>query len=203
MEQQHNRTKSEPHSKIRTKQQHDRNHNNDQTEEVVKTIRKRGSKSASVELTNTATKPELQKMIGNVLYWYKRSMVQSDEECADRLNEFFQHISETGEIPTVEKMCLSLGAVRSTVWEWENGSNGNTRANMIKRAKEIMAAIDAELVSNNKIPQVTYIFRAKNFYQMADKSEVVLTPNNPMDQLDADEARKRLLESMPPADIDE
>ena len=68
---------------------------------------------------------------------------------------------------------------------------------MIKRAKEIMAAIDAELVSNNKIPQVTYIFRAKNFYQMADKSEVVLTPNTPLQTMDADTARSRILDALP------
>ena len=50
---------------------------------------------------------------------------------------------------------------------------------MIKKAKEILAGIDAKLVSQGKIPQVTYIFRAKNFFGMKDQSEVVLTPNNP------------------------
>lgn len=154
---------------------------NEDAEQVVKEVRKRGSKPASLEAYNTATKPEMQQMISNVLYWYKREIVKSDEECAERLNEFFQHINDTGEIPTVEKMCLSLGTVRQVVWDWEQGSKGKTRADIIKKAKEILAALDAELVSNNKIPQVTYIFRAKNFYQMADKSEVVLTPNNPYD----------------------
>lgn len=146
------------------------------------TLKKRGSKPASAEAYLSATKPEMQKMLGNVLYWYKRPIVQSDEECAQRLEEFFAHIAQTGELPTVEKMCLSLGAVRSTVWEWEQGSKGKTRMNIIKRAKEILAALDAELVSNNKIPQVTYIFRAKNFYAMADKTEVVFTPNAPYEQ---------------------
>ena len=145
--------------------------------DVVK--RKRGSKPASLEASLTASKPEMQTMLSNVLYWYKHPMVKSDEECADRLNEFFDRINQTGEIPTVEKMCLALGTVRSVVWEWEQGSKGATRANIIKRAKEILAALDAELVSNNKIPQVTYIFRAKNFYQMADKTEVVLSPTSP------------------------
>lgn len=169
---------------------------NEDAEQVVKEVKKRGSKSASIEANLTATKPELQQMFRNVLYWYKRDIVRSDDECADRLNEFFDHIKETGEIPTVEKMCLSLGTVRSVVWEWENGSKGNVRANMIKKAKEIMAAIDAELVSNNKIPQVTYIFRAKNFYQMADKSEVVLTPNTPYQNGEVKDVNK-LVDALP------
>lgn len=162
--------------------------NKDDAEQVVKTIKKRGSKPASLEAYNTATKPEMQAMIGNVLYWYNRPIVQSDEECAERLNEYFKRINETGEVPTVEKMCLALGTVRQTVWDWEQGSKGKARADIIKKAKEILAALDAELVSNNKIPQVTYIFRAKNFYSMADKSEVVLTPNTPLQNMDTDRA---------------
>lgn len=162
-----------------------------------KQVRKRGSKSASIEATNTATPQETAEMIGNVLYWYHRDIVKSDDECADRLNEFFTHVKNTGEIPTVEKMCLALGTTRKTVWMWEQGELGVARGNMIKKAKEILAAIDAELVSHGKIPQITYIFRAKNFFGLTDKQEVVLTPNNPMQDLDATEARKRLLEGLP------
>lgn len=68
---------------------------------------------------------------------------------------------------------------------------------MIKRAKEILAALDAELVSNNKLPVVSYIFRAKNFYQLSDKTEVVLTPNNPMDNGDPAQARSRYVQALP------
>ena len=167
--------------------------NQNQAEQVVAAVKKRGSKPASLEAYNTATKPEMKQMLSNILYWYKREIVKSDDECAERLNEFFQRINETGEIPTVEKMCLSLGTVRSVVWEWENGSKGQTRANIIKKAKEILAALDAELVSNNKIPQVTYIFRAKNFYAMSDKTEFVLTPNSPLDGKSEEELATRYI----------
>ena len=50
---------------------------------------------------------------------------------------------------------------------------------MIKKAKEILASLDAELVSRGKIPQITYIFRAKNFFGMKDVQDYILTPNNP------------------------
>ena len=39
-----------------------------------------------------------------------------------------------------------------------------------------MAAIDAKLVSEGKIPQVVYIFRSKNFYGMKDQQDVILSP---------------------------
>lgn len=156
--------------------------NNTETKDIENAIIKSpkktcGSKSASLEINNTATNEEISQIVKNAMYWYKREIVKTDEECADRLNEFFEHIMQTGEIPTVEKMCLALGTVRVTVWEWEQGKRGPIRANMIKKAKEILAALDAELVSMGKIPQVTYIFRAKNFFGMKDQQEHIITPN--------------------------
>lgn len=162
-----------------------------------KIVKKRGSKSASVEANCTATKQEISNIMKNVLHWYDKPIVKTDEECAERLNEFFDRLAETGEIPTVEKMCLALGAVRTTVWLWEQGEKGKIRMDMIKKAKEILAALDAELVSSGKIPQITYIFRSKNFFGMKDQQEVVLTPNNPLgDMKDTEELKQKYLDSI-------
>ena len=67
---------------------------------------------------------------------------------------------------------------------------------MIKKAKDILAAIDAELVSTGKIPQVTYIFRAKNFFNMTDQTQVILTPNNPYQSASEDELKQKYLTDM-------
>jgi hypothetical protein len=156
--------------------------------------KKRGSKSASIEATTTARRDEISQVIAESFQYFNNRIVETDEECAERLNGYFVQCNETGQIPTVEDMCLCLGAVRSTVWNWEQGSLGTVRMNMIKKAKEILAGIDAKLVSMGKIPQITYIFRAKNFFGMTDKAEVVLTPNQQTDNdYDADAIRRRYL----------
>ena len=127
------------------------------------------------------------------MYWYNREIVKTDEECIERLNEYFKRVIENDEIPTVEKMCVALGAARNTVWEWEQGKLGSTRANIIKKAKDISAALDAELVSKGKIPQITYIFRSKNYYGMKDNQEMTLVNGSPMgDEVSPDDIRKRL-----------
>ena len=149
---------------------------------------KRGSKSASIEHNYKGTKAEIGKIVDDNFRWFEHTPVKTDEECAERLNEFFEICKQTNSFPTVEKMSLALGVTRKTVWEWENGSLTSARGNMIKKAKQILAGIDADLVQSGKIPQITYIFRAKNFYDMADKSEVTLTPGTPLgDQLQRDE----------------
>ena len=164
---------------------------------------KRGSKSASIEKTTTASRDEIKEILKNSLYWYKREIVKSDEECAERLNEFFSRLAETGEIPTVEKMCLALGTVRNTVWTWEQGTLGDARMHMIKKAKEILASLDAELVSRGKIPQITYIFRAKNFFGMKDVQDYILTPNNPLGESgDPTQMAQKYQKALPGASID-
>ena len=108
---------------------------------------------------------------------------KSDDEIAERINNYFRDCAENDELPLVETLALAIGVTRTTLWEWENGGKGSNavRANMVKKAKEILASIDASLVSHGKIPQVTYIFRAKNFFGMKDQAEVVLSTNNPLD----------------------
>lgn len=161
---------------------------------MTQPARKRGSKSASIEATTTAKKEEIAQIVRNSYKWFNKQIVKSDEECADRLNEFFAECGRTGEIPTVEKMCLALGTVRKTLWEWENGNGcSSARSNMIKKAKQILSNIDAELVLGRKIPETTYIFRSKNFYGMKDVQDLVLAPNQPLgDSPDAKQLENRI-----------
>ena len=149
-------------------------------EEFVKT-KKRGSKSASLVENTTAKAEEISQAVKESYQYFKRPLVKSDEECAQRLDEYFNQCIEQGQIPTVEDMCLALGATRQTLFRWEHGENASkTRSDLIKKAKEILAGIDAKLVSQGKIPQITYIFRAKNFFGLTDKQEVVVTPQAPL-----------------------
>jgi hypothetical protein len=102
-------------------------------------------------------------------------------------------------------MCLALGYARETIWRWENGGEGSTpaRCNLIKKAKDIIATYDANLVAEGKLNPVTYIFRSKNYYGMKDQQEHVITPNNPLgDVTSPEEIKKRLAEGIPEDIID-
>ncbi len=140
-------------------------------QEIAETKKKQRN-NISIEKTCTASRNEVAQIVKNTMNWFGRPIVQSDEECAERLQDFFATMCETGEIPTVEKMALALGTTRKTLWEWQNGSKGSERARMIQQGKEVLASMDAELVQRNKIPAIPYIFRAKNYYGMKDTQEI-------------------------------
>ena len=69
-------------------------------------------------------------------------------------------------------MALALGITRSLLYQWEHRGSNLERRMMISKAKEVLAGIDAKLVSEGKIPQVTYIFRAKNYFGLKDQTTV-------------------------------
>lgn len=154
--------------------------NDDEIRSLVEKRKKAERLKANVMPIDSSVE-EMRAMMKSILRWYGKPLVRTDEECAERLNEFFKVVTENGELPTFEKMCLALGADRQTVWNWETGISGTpVRAAMIKQAKSMLAALDAEMVSKGKIPVVSYIFRSKNFYGMKDQTDVVVTPNNPL-----------------------
>ena len=125
------------------------------------------------------------KCISNNLAFFNVGLkpVKSDEELCERLNYFFAECERTQQLPTIEKMANCLGYHRQTLFDWESGVNKGFSADtsyIIKKAKQILAGIDAELAQEGKIQPVVYMFRSKNFYSMVDKQDIVVTPNNPL-----------------------
>lgn len=77
---------------------------------------------------------------------------------------------------------MSTGYAISTVKDWESGRHKGfspETASIIKKAKGFMQTFDAKLVVSGKLNFLAYCFRAKNYYGMVDKQEMVLTPNQP------------------------
>lgn len=147
--------------------------------------------------SNKEKRNEIKRIMQNSLKWYNFNPVKTDEECEQRMHEFFATCAEEGAIPTWEKLALALGVSRYTLSRWEReGLAGHpNRQHIIQKAKTYLASFDSELVMENKVNPTTYIFRAKNYYDMQDKVEHVLTPNNPLGETaDLSEIESRVVE---------
>ena len=145
--------------------------------------KKRNNFSLSLEdnLPDDTTDNDIARIVKQATRNMTRKPPKDNEELLQRIDEYFQITVENKEIPTVEGLAKACGVCRETLHEWQNKRNINPeRADIVKKAKETMAEIDAILVAEGRIPQVVYIFRAKNYYGMRDQQEVVLTPNNPL-----------------------
>lgn len=128
----------------------------------------------------------LAKTIQNNMVFFNKGIkerVTNDEELCERINWFFMTCSETKQLPTIEKLANAIGYHRATFTGWANGAEAGfspiTRE-IATQVKQILASIDAELASEGKTQPVVYMFRAKNFYEMRDQQDVVVTPNTGM-----------------------
>lgn len=157
----------------------------DAGKEIVKSKRNNNPRGlAGVEQNTSAKAEDVSRILRNCLRWYDLPKVKDDNELEERIAQFFVTCFETGEIPTVEKMCMATGYSRKACWEWETGQArselGSRAGNIIKKAKDFLATFESEMVTEGKINPVVYIFRAKNFFGMKDVQDYIVTPNSPM-----------------------
>ena len=162
-------------------------------------LRGRGGTQNFPSVIAGAKSEDISRCLRNCLMFYDRPIVKSDEECRQRLYDFFDTCENTGQLPTIEKMVMCLGAVKQTVWDWDQGKKcSQTRADMIKKAKEFIHSFEAEMVTEGKINPVVYFFRAKNYFGMKDQQDVVIRPESPLgDTVDRDRLEATIVQELP------
>lgn len=124
--------------------------------------------------------------------------ISDPEQVKERIGMYFQHCVENDRKPQIVAMCNWLGITRETLNTWRNGEyRSNTHSDIVKRACTFIEEIWADLMLNGKINPASGIFLSKNWFQYRDVADVVVTPNNPLQDLDTESARKRLIEAIP------
>ena len=153
--------------------------------------------SAKAVVETEEDKALVKKLLNEVIIESRQPKVKSDEELIARLDDYFVRCAENNQIPTVEEMCLSTGYTYWTCYDWETGKNkgfSSETSQIIKKAKEMLKTFDAKLVISGKLNFLAYCFRAKNYYGMVDKQEMVVTPNVQNDSdYNAEDIRARYL----------
>lgn len=127
--------------------------------------------------------------------------ISDPKQVEERLGKYFQYCIDNDRRPQIVGMCNWLGISRGTLNTWKNGEYRNdTHFDIIKKAYDMMEEMWIDFMQGGKINPATGIFLAKNFFGYKDVADVVVTPNNPLQDLNADDARKRLVESIPDDD---
>lgn len=148
---------------------------------------------------------EMSRMIKNAMTIAHWPPINTDDadQVAERIDQYHQYCYENDMKPDMPGMALALGVDRVTLWRWENGvesSKPQSVRNMLKRARAINELLMSSMMTEGKINPVVGIFLLKNSHGYKDQQDVVITPNNPLETEDPDQARKRYLEALPEAD---
>ena len=162
---------------------------------ATKPSRGRGGKNNFPQSTAGIPGDKISTAIGHMLDTYRMPKVKDDNELIERLDQYFVHCKDNGVYPTIEAMALYCGYTRGNFWEIEVGKRKGftaSTADIIKKGKEFIAAVDAEMVILGEMNFTTYIFRSKNYYGMQDKVEHVLTPGT-ADEYSRDDIASRYM----------
>lgn len=129
--------------------------------------------------------------------------ISDPDQVKERIGMYFQHCADNDRKPQIVGMCNWLGISRDTLNKWENGvTRNNTHSDIIKKATTFIEEMWADYMLNGKINPASGIFLAKNWFSYRDVADVVVTPNNPLQGLDDEQARRRIMDSIPPEDGD-
>lgn len=166
--------------------------NKELTEVAEKTVKQRRPKRS--EQLSVHTEP------GDNTKYLKHSMeiaslpkidIKDAEQVKKRINEYFTICCGSDMKPSMAGLALAIGISRQTLWEWANdvvrkGEFGDA----IKKAVQMLDLQMVDYMQNGKINPVSGIFLMKNNFGYTDKTEVVVTPNNPL----GDEVEQKALE---------
>lgn len=123
--------------------------------------------------------------------------VKSDEELIQRIDEYFEMCAEAGQFPTMEEVQLYTGYHARIFKDWIEGKSKGfspETAKIAAKVSDMLKSIDAKLVISGKMNPIPYIFRAKNYYGMSDKTEHVITANpGDNEDMSAEEIARRYI----------
>lgn len=124
--------------------------------------------------------------------------ISDPEQVKQRISEYLDFCELNDKKPSPIAMAAWIGVSRDTLNSWKRGEcRSETHSDTIKKAMVLMEEIWYDMMQNGRINPASGIFLAKNMFGYKDVADVVVTPNNPMQDLDAETARKRLVESIP------
>lgn len=124
--------------------------------------------------------------------------ISDPEQVKQRISEYLDYCELNDKKPSPIAMAAWLGVSRDALNHWKRGEyRSETHHDIIEKAYTLMEEIWYDFMQNGRVNPASGIFLAKNMFGYRDETQVVVTPNNPLQDLNADEARKRIMDGIP------
>lgn len=124
--------------------------------------------------------------------------ISDPEQVRHRISEYLDYCELNDKKPSPIAMAAWIGVSRDTINSWKRGEyRSETHSDIIQKAMLLMEEIWYDMMQTGRINPASGIFLAKNWYGYKDVADVVVTPNNPLQDMDAEQARKRITDAIP------
>lgn len=127
--------------------------------------------------------------------------ISDPDQVKHRISEYLDFCELNDKKPSPIALANWLGVSRETLNLWKRGEfRSETHFDMIKKAYVLMEEIWYDMMQNGKVNPGSGIFLGKNMFGYKDVADIVVTPNNPLQDMDAAQARKRITDAIPAED---
>lgn len=164
----------------------------DEVLDIVKKKRTRPDKAEQWQLKVDGK--ELQTQIDFAVTLFNLPDIDTNDAKAvqNRLGEYFTLCNQFQMKPSFAGMASALGVDRATLWKWCNDltpSKPRSVVDTVKKARNMLNNMLESWMQNGQVNPVVGIFLGKNNFNYADKTEVEITPKNPLNDGLADRAQ--------------
>lgn len=109
--------------------------------------------------------------------------ISDEKQVEKRIYDYFGFCIENDRKPNMVGMANWLGVSRDTVNTWKRGDyRSETHSAVIRKACNMLEELMVDYLQNGKVNPASGIFLAKNMFQYKDVQDVVLTPNQPLQE---------------------
>ena len=171
------------------------------TDDAIKTVVKRKHGTLPSEDAALSTEP------GDNARYVRLAMaswnlppidISDPQQVQDRIILYFQHCAENDRKPQLTGMANWLGVSRDTLNSWKRGEyRKDTHSDIVQKAVSALEEMWADYMMNGKVSPPNGIFIGKNWFGYKDIQDVVVTPNNPLDNMAPDTVSDRYLQALP------
>lgn len=157
----------------------------EQGKELVKRkMKPRGGNSPVIGDNGVHTKPGDNSKIAGFLLEVGRWPAPDKSNAHELEERFWRYVDLCNERDvrvTNQVAYFAMGITKDDVYNWENDrTRSPAHSELIKKVKSFCAAYREMLGADGRLNPVTLVWWQKNYDGLVDKSEVVLTPNNPL-----------------------
>lgn len=140
------------------------------------------------------------RYIRNALVAFDLPPIDLDDpdQVENRIHQYFEWCVNNDQKPKVSGMANWLGVHRDTINSWFRGEcRSKTHSDIIKKYYGLLEELWEAYMQDGVINTVSGIFLGKIMFGYRETSEVVLTPNTPLQNMDANDAQKKIMDAIP------
>lgn len=83
----------------------------------------------------------VQQIVSSLKELHDMGRPQTDEEVANRINDYFEFCERSSIRPGIESLCMALHITRTTLFRWNNGENcSQYKQELIQSARSFIGA---------------------------------------------------------------